>query len=140
MKTLLSVWLISSISMASLAQTTAEQAVMDVEKQRFEAQVKKDVPALEKLLGDDLVYTHSNGNTDGKASYIQSIKDGKSQYDEIKSEEMKVRMYGKTAVINGVCAVKMPTNPNLRLRYTDVYVKRKGQWQLVAWQSFRMPN
>ena len=126
-------------SIATLGQSAAEQAVMNAEKQRFEAQVKKDIVALETLLSDDLVYNHSNGNSDGKVSYIQSIKEGKSQYDEIKSEEMKVRIYGKTAVINGVCAIKMPTNPNLRLRYTDVYVKRKGQWQLVAWQSFRMP-
>ena len=138
MKTPFSLFLIC-ISIISFAQTTTEQAVMDTEKLRFEAQVKKDIPALEKLLADDLVYTHSNGNTDSKTSYIQSIKDGKSQYDEIKSEEMKVRVYGKTAIINGVCMVKMPTNPNLHLRYTDVYVKKKGQWQLVAWQSLKIP-
>ncbi|TAE41411.1 MAG: nuclear transport factor 2 family protein [Runella slithyformis] len=126
------------VSTATWGQPAVEQAVMNVEKQRFEAQVKKDYAALETLLSDDLVYVHSNGNTDSKVSYIQSIKDGKSQYDEIKSEEMKVRIYGKTAIINGICVVKMPTNPNLRLRYTDVYVKQKGQWQLVAWQSFKM--
>jgi len=126
-------------SAAVFGQSAAEQAVMNVEKQRFEAQIKKDFVVLEMLLSDDLVYNHSNGNTDSKITYIQSIKDGKSQYDEIKLEEIKVRIYGKTAVINGVCAIKTPTNSNLRIRYTDVYVKRKGQWQLVAWQSFKMP-
>ena len=138
MKTLFSLFLIC-LSTISFAQTTTEQAVMDTEKLRFEAQVKKDIPALEKLLADDLVYTHSNGNSDSKTAYIQSIKDGKSQYDEIKSEEMKVRVYGKMAIVNGVCMVKMPTNPNLHLRYTDVYVKKKGQWQLVTWQSLKIP-
>ena len=131
--------LFTFLSVVTWGQSAVERAVLNVEKQRFEAQVKKDFTALETLLADDLVYVHSNGNVDNKASYIQSIKDGKSQYDEIKSEEMKVRVYGKTAIINGICTVKMPTNPNLRLRYTDVYVKQKGQWQLVAWQSFKMP-
>jgi ketosteroid isomerase-like protein len=126
------------VSFAGQAQSTTEEAVKKAEMQRFDAQVKKDFAALETLLADDLIYVHSNGNIDNKTSYIQSIRDGKSQYDEIKSEEMRVRVYGKTAVITGVCVVKMPTNPNLRLRYTDVYIKRKGNWQLASWQSLRM--
>ncbi|TAH16054.1 MAG: nuclear transport factor 2 family protein, partial [Runella slithyformis] len=51
------------VSTATWGQPAVEQAVMNVEKQRFEAQVKKDYAALETLLSDDLVYVHSNGNT-----------------------------------------------------------------------------
>ena len=135
---LLSGWLFClSFSIQVYAQSSDEEAVKAVENQRFEAQVKKDLAALEILLGDDLVYNHSSGNTDTKASYIQSIKDGKSVYDAITSEEMKVRVYGKIAVINGICSIKMPT-ANLRLKYTDVYAKRKGKWQMISWQSLKL--
>ncbi len=131
-------WLLSlSLSMVAQAQNADEQAVMDTEKMRFEAQVKKDYGTLEKVLADDLFYTHSSGTTDSKTSYIQSIKDGKSAYEAITPEEMKVRIYGKMAIINGTCSIKMPTT-NLHLRYTDVYIKRKGQWQMVAWQSLKL--
>lgn len=119
------------------AQNADEEAVKATEMQRFDAQVKKDFNALDALLSDDLVYTHSSGTTDSKTSYIQSIRDGKSVYEAIAPEEMKVRVYGKTAIINGICNIKMPT-ANLRLKYTDVYVKRKGKWQMVAWQSLKM--
>lgn len=121
--------------------STDEKAVSDAERQRFDAQVKKDYAVLDRVLANDMIYTHSSGNVDGKQAYIQSIRDGKSKYDAIDVQEQKVRVYGNTAVINGVCAIKAINNGetiNTRLRYTDVYVKNGGQWQMVAWQSLRM--
>ena len=161
MKTLLTLCLILSIQLvraqtpvspsASAATATAstatmsatEKAVADTERQRFDAQVSKNYAVLEQVLANDLTYTHSNGNRDGKQSYIQSIRDGKSKYDAIDMEEIKVRVYGNTAVINGVCLVKAMNNGetiNTHLRYTDVYVRNGKQWQMVAWQSFKMAN
>ena len=126
---------------ATVAMSADERAVLDAEKQRFDAQVKKDYAVLDRVLANDMIYTHSSGNTDGKQSYIQSIRDGKSKYDAIDVQEQKVRVYGNTAVINGRCVVKMNNNntpTELNLRYTDVYVKNGGQWQMVAWQSLRL--
>ncbi|UHG89856.1 nuclear transport factor 2 family protein [Spirosoma oryzicola] len=125
------------------AQSADEKAVLDAEKQRFDAQVSKNYAVLEKVLSNDLVYTHSHGGSDTKQSYIQSIRDGKSKYDAIDMEEHKVRIYGNTAVINGVCMVKAVSNGetiNTHLRYTDVYVRNGKQWQMVAWQSLKLPN
>jgi len=131
------------VSTFVFAQSADEKAVIAAEKQRFAAQVGKDYATLETVLADDLVYTHSNGNQDDKQSYIQSIKDGKSRYDAIDVQDMKVRLYGNTAVVNGVCLIKATSNGetiNTRLRYTDVYVKKGRQWQMVAWQSLRLAN
>ncbi|QIP16092.1 nuclear transport factor 2 family protein [Spirosoma aureum] len=123
------------------AQSADEKAVIAAEKQRFEAQVSKNYAVLDQVLANDLVYTHSNGNTDTKQSYIQSIRDGKSKYDAINVEEQKVRVYGNTAIINGICMVKALNNGetiNTHLKYTDVYVRNGKQWQMVTWQSFKM--
>ena len=125
------------------AQSADEKAVVAAEKAGFEAQVSKNTDALNQLLADDLVYVHSSGNVDTKQSYIQSIKEGNSTYNSIDVQEQKVRLYGKTAIINGICYIKRPLvdgkNSDLKLRYTDAYVKKGGRWQMVAWQSFRMP-
>lgn len=125
------------------AQSADEKAVVAAEKARFEAQVTKNADALNQLLADDLVYVHSNGNVDNKQTYIQSIKDGNSTYNSIDVQEQKIRLYGKTAIVNGICYIKRPLvdgkNNDLKLRYTDAYVKKGGRWQMVAWQSFRMP-
>lgn len=124
------------------AQSADEKAVVAAEKARFEAQVSKNIDVLNQLLADDLVYVHSSGNVDTKQSYIQSIKEGNSTYNSIDVQEQKVRLYGKTAIINGICYIKRPAvdgkNNDLKLRYTDVYVKKGGRWQMVTWQSFRM--
>lgn len=131
----------ATATMSAMAMSADEKAVSGAERQRFDAQVSKNYAVLEQVLADDLLYAHSSGATDGKQSYIQSIRDGKSNYAGIESLEQKVRVYGNTAVINGVCLVKMNNNntpTEMKLRYTDVYVKKGKQWQMVAWQSLRL--
>ena len=132
----------SAAASASFTATSAdEKAVMETEKQRFSAQVNGDVAVLDKVLANDLIYTHSGGGTDTKQSYIQSIRDGKTKYSAIDIEELKVRLYGNTAVINGMCLLKAINNGeiiNNHLRYISIYVRNANQWQMVAWQSLKL--
>ncbi|MFN8349072.1 MAG: nuclear transport factor 2 family protein [Spirosomataceae bacterium] len=137
---ILTLWVLKSY--VALSQNSAETVVADIEKQRFAALVSKDYMYLEKVLANDLFYCHSNGLIDNKTSFIQSIKDGKLTYQEMTPEELKVRIYGKTAVITGLCGAKVLSNGqqlNTRFRFTDVYVKSKAGWQMVSWQSLRVP-
>lgn len=150
MKKILSLALLLVLGMASanalhpmVSNADAQKEVEALERQRFEAQVKKDYAFLEKVFADDLVYTHSNGKQNGKADYIQSIRDGKSQYDKIEIEALNVRAYadGKTAVVNGTILIILPNKPDgtanlAHLKYVVVQVKdRKKGWQVVLWQS-----
>lgn len=143
MKLILTLALLFTLTLAK-AQSADEKAVVAAEKARFDAQVSKNADVLNQLLAEDMVYVHSNGNVDNKQSYIQSIKDGNSTYNSIDVQEQKVRLYGKMAIVNGVCYIKRPPvdgkNNDLKLRYTDAYVKKDGRWQMVTWQSFRMPT
>ncbi|WBO85472.1 nuclear transport factor 2 family protein [Hymenobacter yonginensis] len=136
----------------TFAQSKKDQAaakeVEALERQRFEAQVKKDYAVLEKVFADDLVYTHSNGKQNTKAEYIQSIREGKSQYDKIEVELLNVRAYndGKAAVVNGTITITLPNKPDgtpnlAHLKYVVVQVKdpKKG-WQVVLWQSQKQPD
>ena len=51
-----------------------------------------------------------------------------------------VRVYGPTAVLTGSADMVLRGQPDtIRLRYTLVYAKRDGRWQMVAWQSTRLP-
>lgn len=131
------------LSVAFLGQVaTAQSDIEALERQRFEAQVKKDYAFLEKVLADDLLYTHSSGKTDTKTSYIQSIREGKSVYDKVEVEEISVRTYHKkTAVVNGQILISNANSEPARLRYAVVYVKNKKHgWQLVMWQSLKMSS
>ena len=120
----------------------AEQAVRAAELARFKAQTTGDLQALDGLLAEDLVYTHSSAQVDSKATYVGSMKSGALKYQTIEPREMKVRVYGDTAVITAAAHITAISNGqpvDNQLRYTDVWVLRDGRWQMVSWQSTRMP-
>jgi ketosteroid isomerase-like protein len=56
--------------------------------------------------------------------------------------ELKPQQYGDTVIVNGKLDMKVESGGKLQQFqgiYTDVYVKRDGRWQLVRWQSTRLP-
>ena len=143
MKHLLTV-LVALAMTTALAQTGAKDkdAVLTAEKARFAAMVAQNYDVLDQLLGDELFYQHSNGDVDNKTTLIQSIRDGKRRYNSITLDSSAVRIYGNTAIINGLCNYAQrfaDGDPNDRqLRFTDVWVKRGRKWQLVSWQAHKI--
>ena len=116
--------------------------VKAAELQRFEAAEKNDLDALGKLLADDLTYTHSTGVLETKVVFLDSLKSGKLQFKKIEPSDQQVRVYGTTAIINGtakVAVVSQGQPKDISLRFTDVWVNRGGHWQMVAWQSTKLP-
>ena len=51
----------------------SEQEILGLEDQRFGAMIARDFAALDKLVHDQLLYTHSSGVTDTKKSWIESM-------------------------------------------------------------------
>ncbi len=119
------------------------QEVLAIERQRFAAQVRKDTALLHRVLGDDLIYTHSSGTVDSKASFIESIASGRLDYREASPERLEARLFGDVAVLTGTARVRVQVkdqSTSLHLRFTDVYVKRPVGWQMVAWQATKLPE
>jgi ketosteroid isomerase-like protein len=126
-----------------MTQQQDEQEILQTERRRFEAMVKGDLVALERILADDLQYTHSNGVFDTKASFIATLKSGELQYQGVTPEDLRARVYGSTAVVTGVSLMNVRVRgqqASFRVRFTDVYVKRDDRWQMVAWQAARLPE
>ena len=126
------------------ANAKAEQQVLQAEKDRFAAMVKVDEAALNKLLADDLTYTHSNANLQTKAQFIADLKSGAIKYVSVApvEAEWKVRIFGTIAVVNGAAAVHVVDHGNdlnFRIRYTNVHTNRPGYWQMAAWEATRFP-
>jgi hypothetical protein len=130
---------------ATRAQGGDADAVKKLELERFQAQEKNDFAALERLLADDLVYTHSSGAVDTKAAYIESLRSGKSKYLRITPEDLKVRAIGDLVLIHGRGQFVLEAMVNgqkgenpLYLSFLDVWQKKNGKWQMIAWQSTRI--
>lgn len=119
----------------------AETAVRVANDQRFLAMVKGDVAALERLLADDLTYTHSNGTVETKQQFLASIRAKTLEYRVIEAEDVQVRVHGEAAIVTGRAAVKVATGGremDLSLRFTALYIREGGAWKLAAWQSTRV--
>jgi ketosteroid isomerase-like protein len=128
---------------ALLLAAGPEDSVKQAETEWAKAVVKKDYAVLQKVLAEDLAYTHSDGRLDTKKDYIESLRSGKQTYDAVEHQSIDVRLVTKdvalvrvrlrmTAAASGKPAV--PANFSV-LR---VYKLNKGQWQMTGHQSARL--
>ena len=139
---LTSLFLFAFVMSASAQNAKIEQAIIQLEKEWVEALVKTDVAVLERIYSDSLTYTHSNSLTDSKASYIANLKTGKTKYESLEREEVKVRVYGNTALHTSKTNIKLVTNGQpsaFSVKMLHVYVKEGKNWRMVAHQTTRMP-
>ncbi len=119
------------------------EQVQQVERQRFAAMTAPDLTALGSMLADELHYCHSNGEVQNKQQFLEALRSGQLRYSAIELREFHGRLYGEVAIGDGLLTVhaSMGGGPlmTLEIRYADAYVWRDGRWQLVTWQSTRLP-
>jgi ketosteroid isomerase-like protein len=120
------------------ATAGVEEQIKKMEKDRAAAVVKADVATLEGLTSDDYVLINANGQVSNKAETMSLIKTGKIKLTANEVSDMKVRVYGDTAVVTGKSTAKGSIN-GIELKgpvmFTRVYVKKSGKWQSVAFQQ-----
>ena len=123
--------------------TQLEDTIRDLENRRFRAMCEMDLAALEALLGDTLVYTHSSAATDSKTSYMQAFRSGKWVYKSVARPVEEIQMHGDCAVVTGRAEIEVVvegTSRQLNSRYIDVWIKGTDGWKMVAWQSTPIPS
>lgn len=119
----------------------AEQQVMALNRAWADAITKGDAAALDRILADDVIVTSGSGEIRSKAA---EIKDSAGPPDpefvwirSFTTEDLRVRIYRDSAVVTGRAKWGFRyrgQEVNQERRYTHVYVKRQGQWRIVALQ------
>ncbi len=119
------------------------QAIIDLDRKRMAAMCQQDSGALQEILADDLIYTHSSARVDTKQSLIGNMEAGSTVYQSIEASDVVAQDLGDAVVVTGVARITVSSNgkPNsFGVRFTDVYANRGGHWQMVTWQSTRLPE
>jgi hypothetical protein len=121
------------------------EEILDLERQRVAAMVSKDLPALAAILGDDLSYTHSGGRTDTKDSFLTLIGNPEQGYDGVDYRDEEVIACGADgAVVRGIAQIRLWRPGGEKISYpvlfVNVFARRAGRWQNVAWQATRLPE
>jgi ketosteroid isomerase-like protein len=112
--------------------------IRQLEDQRYRAMCEGDIATLENLLADSLVYTHSYGGSDGKASYLDGVRANKWVYRRIERPKENIQLHGDCAVVTGQVRIELLSEgkpKTLQSAYTNVWIKGPKGWQMVAWQS-----
>lgn len=121
--------------------TNAADQIKDAESRRYAAMIANDVKALDAVLADDLVYTHSSAAMETKKEFIDRLSSG-LRYKAITPREQTIRVFGDVALVNGLnrMDVERKGEPiTFDIRFLAVYVRAGAQWQMRAWQSTRLP-
>ena len=119
------------------------QTIIELDRKRMQAMSEKDLATLDAILADDLIYTHSSARVDTKQSLIANMKSGATVYSSIEPSDVKAQDLGDAVVLTGVARIRVTSGgkPNaFAVRFTDVYANKGGQWQMVTWQSTRLPE
>jgi ketosteroid isomerase-like protein len=119
-----------------LAETSAQQEVLQFERDACKAFLDADLSALERVLTPDFTLTLSSGEVSTRADEINELQSKKVHYDVFENYDMLARLYGNdTAVVVGKTRVKGTADgtPFDRVvQFTDTLIKRDGRWQLAA--------
>lgn len=124
---------------AADAKPDVQKAVFAAEQQYVDAMVRADRAALERVLTDDLVYTHSSSQIDTKDDLVKEVTSGKTKYTSIDFQDRRVRQFGDTAVVTEKAMIQTVQNGLARLLVTHVWARQNGQWRLASRQATRLP-
>jgi hypothetical protein len=120
-----------------------DKELLGLEDKRFAAMIARDFAGLEKLVHDELLYTHSSGVTDTKASWLESMKSGKVKYKSVSCSERQVKLFGEVALIRGRAAIEVDIGgqpKSLRLLFLNAWARTPQGWKFAAWQSCPQPQ
>jgi hypothetical protein len=96
----------------------------------------------ERFWSDELIYTRSAGVRTDKAEILAELRKGTDPSEpptEYSAEDIRIRLYGDTAVVafRLIGRVGGDAPETLRFLNTGTFLKRDGEWRAVAWQATR---
>jgi len=151
MKTLIvALYSVAALS-AAMPTPAQEKEIMAAMDAWIQATAKQDIAGLERILHDELWYSHSAATFQNKAEVIKDVQEGRGPVG-VELSDIRVRIYGNTAHVKSVSVIRnRPRNPSQKgaapgsgkkggpspLLVVHVLVKGPQGWQLVSRQATR---
>src|SRR5437762_9946309 len=132
------VLLLAACGLALGDAASDERELTQLVKDFNAALVKADTAFLDKVLGQDFVHYRPRGTVENRAQYLENRKNGRVDFDSLVADDIKVRFYGDTAIVTYRSTAKGKDQDGAideQRRWTRVFVRRDGRWQLVHSQG-----
>lgn len=119
--------------------TEVEEQLNQLEQRLIKAWLDGDRETVEALLSDDWTVIDPGGRVLTKSQVIEEgFESGVRKLESGTIDEVQVRLLGDVAVVTGrtqATGSYEGTSVSVKLRFTDVCVKRDNGWQVVASQA-----
>jgi hypothetical protein len=102
-----------------------------------------DAVWFEQNLSDDYLLITPNGALRTKRDVVSELATPGLKMEPFEATEVQVRVHGEAAIVTGRMRQQFllgRTHSTSDLRYTDVYVKKKGRWLLVSGHASNVPK
>jgi ketosteroid isomerase-like protein len=134
---IISAWCNTEAQSKGEKKKSIEQELMQLQRATEEAEDKKDLTTLARLLTDDYIFTAPGGTVTDKKKLIEEVQNNVSDEPQtISYEDVKSQVYGKAAVVNylliGKGRDKDGKDTISRYRNTVGWVKQQGRWRMAA--------
>jgi hypothetical protein len=117
--------------------SVAEEQLRQIHEQFLAVTAKGDAEGMERLIADDYFVTGTDGRTADKTAALALVKQNRAQV-EMKDEEVQVRLLDGSGVVTGLIRWKAGAGEKTatgQVRFTEVWIRRKGRWQLSVAQA-----
>jgi len=128
-------------SEAAVTAGSVEDQIKKREQDWAQATMKEGAAAVDQFEADDIISTDPAGRVTDKAQDKQDLSSGDLKFQSMEVSDLKVRVYGNTAVATGANTLKgtyKGQDISGTYRFTDTWVKRNGKWQAVASQASKV--
>lgn len=127
----------------AFAQTKAEQSLLTAVEKLKNAMVSGERKDLEDIAAADLSYGHSGGKVEDKATFVETIASGKSDFVSIDLTNQTIKVTGNTGVVRHELHAK--TNDGgkpgeVHLGILLVWQLQGKDWKLLARQAYKLPH
>lgn len=109
--------------------------ILDLGQRWAAAELRGDAAGLGALLADDFVLVGPLGFVLDKEQYLESRRSGDLKHESLAWDDVRVRMYGETAVAIGSQTQKSTYqghDASGRFRVTQIAVRLGGRWAIVG--------
>ena len=102
--------------------------------------------AHERFWADDLVYTSSRGTRTTREAILASFDAAPAEEQQApgpvySADDVQLKWYGDTAVVAFKLVATPPGDGPVDYYFnTGTFVKRDGEWRVVAWQATSIPK
>jgi ketosteroid isomerase-like protein len=114
-------------------------AIVELEQRLAQAWVKRDRLFIDALLASDWTVTDPSGRILTKQQVLdETFSLADRRIDTMAVDDVKVRVIGAVAIATGrtrATGSYQGQVASVVLRFTDVFLRRDGQWQIVASQG-----